>query len=561
MYLAPQAGHAPHQVPLEWIDKYKGKFDQGYEAIRAEILARQIELGLLPEGTELSPINPHGEPERTGPDGQPWPQLDTVRPWDSLTADEQRLFARMAEVFAGYISYCDDQLRSRARLPRGVGSARQHDRRRDLRQRRERRGWSERQLQRVALLQRRRRHPDLTLERIDELGSPKSYNHYNTGWAWAFDTPFPYWKRWAGAEGGVADMCFVSWPAKIKADGRPPAVHPRGRRRADDLRAARHRTARGAQGLPAEPDRGRELRRVADRPERAGQGDAVLHDARPALDLPRRLAGVDRAPAAQRAGATSSKDEWELFHLETDRSQSKNVAADDPERLEALKDLWFYYAGIYNGLPLDDRTALEQILAERPHGGPDRDRYEYFPNCADVPESAGVAINGRSYTIAAGVSLDSADAEGVLYAHGGVAGGHCLYVKDKRLHYAFNWVGTTCRRSRRTASITAGQHVVAVEFVVQGPSTDPDMPGFDGTADALHRRPGRRLRRHRHPARLLLPRRRRHLRRARQRLAGHARLRRPRHLRVHRRHDRQGRRRRHRRPLRRPRGTGPRPGS
>ncbi|MGZ6979336.1 MAG: sulfatase-like hydrolase/transferase, partial [Acidimicrobiia bacterium] len=110
LYLAPQAGHAPHHAPKDWIAKYKGRFDKGYEAIRAEILERQIKLGLLPEGTELSPINPHGEPDRTGPDGQPWPVLDTVRPWDSLSADEQRLFSRMAEVFAADISYHDHQV-------------------------------------------------------------------------------------------------------------------------------------------------------------------------------------------------------------------------------------------------------------------------------------------------------------------------------------------------------------------------------------------------------------------------------------------------------------------
>ena len=109
MYFAPEAGHAPHLGPEEWAAKYKGRFDQGYEAIRVEILARQKELGLLPEDTELSSINPHGEPESTGPDGQPWPHLDSVRPWDSLSADEQRLFSRMAEVFAGYLSYHDHQ--------------------------------------------------------------------------------------------------------------------------------------------------------------------------------------------------------------------------------------------------------------------------------------------------------------------------------------------------------------------------------------------------------------------------------------------------------------------
>ncbi|HMW46379.1 MAG TPA: sulfatase-like hydrolase/transferase, partial [Solirubrobacterales bacterium] len=110
LYLAPQAGHAPHHAPQEWIDKYKGRFDDGYEALREEILKRQIEMGILPEGTELSPINPHGEPQRTGPDGQPWPLLDTVRPWDSLSDDERQLFSRMAEVFAGYIAYADYEM-------------------------------------------------------------------------------------------------------------------------------------------------------------------------------------------------------------------------------------------------------------------------------------------------------------------------------------------------------------------------------------------------------------------------------------------------------------------
>jgi hypothetical protein len=176
------------------------------------------------------------------------------------------------------------------------------------------------------------------------------------------------------------------------------------------------------------------------------------------------------------------KDEWELFHLETDRAQTKNVAADDPVRLESLKQLWFYYAGIYNGLPLDDRSALEQVLAERPHGATARQRYEYFPNGADVPESAGVAINGRSYTIAAGVELESADAEGVLYAHGGVAGGHSLYVKDKRIKYVFNWVGTHLQTIEADRDITAGKHVLAVDFAVQGPNPDPKQPGFAGTA-------------------------------------------------------------------------------
>src|SRR4029453_6679372 len=110
MSFCPGCAHAPHHVFKEWADRYRGRFDQGYEAIRAGILENQQRLGLLPADTELSPINPHGEPEAPGPDGQPWPQLDFVRPWDSLSEDERRLFARMAEVYAGFVSYTDQQI-------------------------------------------------------------------------------------------------------------------------------------------------------------------------------------------------------------------------------------------------------------------------------------------------------------------------------------------------------------------------------------------------------------------------------------------------------------------
>jgi arylsulfatase len=175
------------------------------------------------------------------------------------------------------------------------------------------------------------------------------------------------------------------------------------------------------------------------------------------------------------------KDEWELFHLDTDRAQANNVASDHPDRIEAMKGLWFYYAGQYNGLPLDDRSALEQVLAERPRGAPVRARYEFYPHMADVPESAGPPINGRSYTIVCGVEVDSADAEGVLYAHGGVAGGHSLYVKDRRLTYVFNWVGTHLQTVTADRDLPVGKHALTAEFVVDGPNSDPAMRGFLGT--------------------------------------------------------------------------------
>ncbi len=481
MYLAPQAGHAPHLVSLEWADRYKGVFDQGYEAIREGILARQIELGLLPEGTQLSTINPHGEPERTGPDGQPWPQLDTVRPWDTLTEDEQKLFTRMAEVFAGYVSYYDDRLgrlldflEESGELENTLivvtsdnGASGEGGPNGSFNEWRFFNGV-----------------PDTfetTNPHIDELGTPASNNHYNTGWAWALDTPFPYWKRWAGAEGGVSDMCIVAWPARIPADSspRPQYVH------AVDVVPTVYdllgiEPPEVIKGHVQSPIEGESFASALTDPAVPGKRTqfytmlgqrSIYHDGW--------LACTVHPPLS--SWGNFDKDEWELFHLETDRSQSRNVATDHPDKLEELKGLWFYYAGVYDGLPIDDRNALEQVLAERPHGAPDRDQYIFYPGSSDVPESAGPQIPGRSYTIAAGVEISSSEVEGVIWAAGGVPGGHSLYVKDRRLHYTFNWVGTHLQDVVAETQLTTGRHLCVAEFAASGPSSNPDMPGTEGT--------------------------------------------------------------------------------
>lgn len=480
MYLASQAAHAPHHAPPEWIEKYRGRFDMGYEAIREQTLKRQKELGLLPENTELSPINPHGEPDRTGPDGQPWPALDLVRPWDSLSPDEQRLFARMAEVFAGYVSYTDhelgrvlDYLEESGQIDDTLivvvsdngGSGE---------------GGPNGSFNEWRFFNGVPDSTDLTIPHIDELGSPTSYNHYNTGWAWAFDTPFPYWKRWAGYEGGVADMCFVSWPARIDPQPEPrdqyvhavdvvPTIY-------DLLGIEGPEVIKGYPQNPIEGESFAASLSDAGATAKSSQFYAMLgqramyHEGWLACTLHPPLSGWGKF----------DQDEWELYDLREDRAQSKNVAAENPEKLAELQDLWHRYAEIYNGLPLDDRTALEQILADRPHAGTDRERYEYFPDTADVPEEGGVRINGRSYKIAASVNLVDAGAEGVVFAHGGVAGGHSLYVKDRKLRYAFNWVGSHLQLVESDREIDTGEHLLVADFAVAGPSQDPQLPGFAG---------------------------------------------------------------------------------
>lgn len=480
LYFSLDAAHAPHHVFTEWADKYMGTFDEGYEAIRAGILARQKELGLLPEDTELSGINPHGEPGATGPDGQPWPMLDTVRPWATLNDDEKKLFARMAEVFAGYVEYTDDQvgrvvdfLESSGQLDNTIivvlsdnGASGE--------------GGPNGTFNEWRFFNGAPTPTELTFQHIDELGSPASYNHYNTGWAWAFDTPFPYWKRWAGYEGGIADMCIVSWPAQVEPSSSPrpqyvhavdvvPTIY-------DLIGVTPPDTLNGFTQSPIEGESFAASLTDIGAPAKTTQFYAMLGQR--ALYEDGWLATTLHPPLS--GWGKFDQDVWELYHVQTDRSQSTNLADAEPDRVTAMIARWFELAEQYNGLPLDDRTALEQTLSERPSGAPKRDRYVYYPNSASVPEQSAVSIPGRSYTIAAGVGA-GVDAEGVLFAHGGVAGGHSLYVQDHRVTYAFNWLGTSLQVITADRDLEPGEHVITAEFTATGRNADPAMPGARGT--------------------------------------------------------------------------------
>jgi arylsulfatase A-like enzyme len=465
MYLCPGCAHAPHHVFKEWSDRYRGRFDEGYEAMREGILARQKQLGLLPEDVELSPINPHGEPDGiTGPDGQPWPQLDFVRPWDSLSDDERRLFARMAEVYAGFVSYTDhelgrflDDLEESGQLENTIvvvvsdnGASGE--------------GGPNGSFNENKFFNNVPDSVEENLRRIDELGGPQSYNHYNTGWAWAFDTPFPYWKRFAGYEGGTADMCLVSWPAGIAARGEArgqyvhavdivPTLY-------DLLGVESPPVLKGYTQSPIEGESFAASFTDPGAPERETQFYSML--GMRALYHQGWLANTLHPPLS--GWSSFERDVWELYDLRHDRAQTRNVAAEQPELLEQLKGLWFYYAGVYKGLPLDDRSALEIISSPRPQPTEPRERYVYYPDTSDVPESVAVNVRRRSYTIAAGATLDSAEAEGVLFAHGGVAGGHALYLQGGRLHYVYNWLGERIQKVSSEDEVTSGKHVFTAEF-------------------------------------------------------------------------------------------------
>ena len=217
LYYAPGAAHAPHHAPKEWIERDQGRFDMGYEAIREQILARQKELGIV-RPHRLPPINPIGTPQnRTGPDGKPFPIMDFTQSWDSLSDDEKHLFCRMAEVYAGFLSHADDQIGRLLDYLEEYGLRDNTMGHRRLRQRRLRRGWPQRLGERDEVHERIPDDMAENLSLIDDLGSPRTYNHYPNGWAMAFNTPFKMWKRY---EFEVAPPIRASSPGR-RASRRP----------------------------------------------------------------------------------------------------------------------------------------------------------------------------------------------------------------------------------------------------------------------------------------------------------------------------------------------------
>ncbi len=480
LYFCPGAAHAPHHVWKEWADRYKGKFDMGYEAIRAGILANQKRLGVLPESTQLSPINPHGEPNVQGPDGQPWPALDVVRPWESLSTEEKRLFIRQAEVYAGYVSYTDHEI---ARLLDYLEESRQLDNTiivvvSDNGSSAE--GGPNGSFNENKFFNGIPDTVEGNLPHLDDWGGPTSYPHYSSGWAWAFDTPFPYWKRYAGYEGGTGDICVVSWPkgipAKVGGEFRHQYTHAIDivPTLYDLLDITPPETIKGYAQSRIEGESFKASLTDPNAPEKEMQFYSML--GMRAIYHQGWLANTLHPPLS--SWSHFDDDVWELYHLAEDRCQLHNLAAQDPRRVEQLKTLWYFLALQFGGVPLDDRSMLELTTALQPPAKP-RTRYVYYPGCAPVPDASAVRVTGRSYTIAAGVTIDSPAAEGVLFADGGAGGGHCLYVQNQRLVYLYSWLGEELQRVVSSVELMPGRHALTAEFIQTG--QDPQTKSGMGT--------------------------------------------------------------------------------
>jgi len=458
MWFCPGANHAPHHSPREYADKYKGKFDDGYEAYREWVLQRMIEKGVMPEGTVLTPINPmpHDVAE-TAP-------LDAVRPWNTLSDDEKKLFSRMAEVYAGFSEYTDvqigriiDFLELTNQLENTLifycadnGASGEGTPNGSVNENKFFNGYPD----------------DLAenMKYLEVLGGPDTYNHYPTGWAVAFSTPFQMFKRYSQYAGGTCDPLVIHWPKAIKAKGE---VRHQYHHSTDivstilDVVGLEMPTV--YRGVTQYPLNGVSMRYTFDDAEAPTQKTrqyyamlgtrGIWQDGWKAAAMHAPISGVGHF----------DQDKWQLYHVDVDRAESKDLAAEHPEKLKELIAVWFDEAQKNNVLPLDDRTAVELLALHRPSEGAPRTRYIYLPFTTPVPESAAVNIRGRSYKIIADVNLTS-DAHGVIFAHGSRFGGHALFIKDRRLYYVYNFLGISPEQQFISDPLTQGKHALGMAF-------------------------------------------------------------------------------------------------
>jgi arylsulfatase len=459
MWFCPGANHAPHHSPKEYADKYKGKFDDGYEAYREWVLPRMIEKGLLPKDTQLTPINPLPD------DVAKTAQGDMVRPWNTLKPEEKKLFSRMAEVYAGFSEYTDAQV---GRIIEFLEQSKQLDN--TLIFYCADNGASGEGTPNGSVNENKffNGYPDDLAENmkyLDQLGSPETYNHYPTGWATAFSTPFKMFKRYSQFSGGTCDPLVIHWPKGIKAKGEvrdqyhhstdivPTILEVVGLEMPAVYRGVEQFPLNGVSMKYSFDDAKAKTKKEVQYYTMLGTR-GIWKDGWKASALHAPISGAGHF----------DKDVWELYHVDVDRSESKDLAKENPDKLKELIDVWFDEAKKNNVLPLDDRSAVELLTIQHPTSEPPRTRYIYYPFTSPIPEAVAVSIRGRSYKIVADVNITS-DAHGVIFAHGSRFGGHALFIKDRRLYYVYNFLGIKPEQKLVSKEeLQPGKHVLGMAF-------------------------------------------------------------------------------------------------
>jgi arylsulfatase A-like enzyme len=458
VYFAPGATHAPHHAPKSWIDKFKGQFDQGWDKVREETFARQRVLGVIPADTILTPRH------------------KSIPAWDSLKDDDKRLYARMQEVFAGFLAYTDSEI---GRLIDAIDQLGELDNTLVFYIVGDNGASPEGGItgtdNEAKLFNGILDRPEPGAKLIDELGGPLAYNNYPVGWAYAGSTPFKWTKQIASHFGGTRNPMVISWPKRIKDRG--------------GLRTQFHHVvdvaptvyeAVGIQppaevnGIAQKPIEGVSLVYTFDHPEAKGRrltqyfemigSRAIYHDGWVAAAFHGRIPWI-----AFPLGGTANVDDepWELYNIADDFSEAKDLAKDNPKKLRELQSLFWIEAAKYQVLPIDDRTATRLINNPQPQVAPGRTKATFYPGII-LTEFVAPNTKNRSFTIRASVNLSKSGAEGVLVAEGGRFGGYSLYIKNGKLTWHSNFLNSARYTITSSADVPLGKSQLRYEFTARG---------------------------------------------------------------------------------------------
>ena len=465
LYTSFGATHAPHHVPKEWVEKYKGKFDKGWDVVREETLANMKANGIVPEDTQLT-ARPEG-----------------VRPWDELNETEKTVYARLMEVYAGFAEHTDAQVLRLIETLEEIGEfdntlffyiAGDNGASAE--------GGLDGTYNELMALNGIPQKLDDVLARLDDLGTPKAFNHYPVGWAHAMNAPYQWTKQVASHFGGTRNGCAVSWPNGIKARGEirhqfhhvidivPTILETAGLPQPYMVNGIAQKPIEGVSMKYSFDDAEAEDRHVTQYFEMFGNR-GIYHEGWTAVTR-------HSIPWLLTEMPSFAEDEWELYDTNKDWSQANDLSKQMPEKLRKLQNLFLVEAAKYNVFPLDDRRSerFDASIAGRPDLPAGRRSMTFYPGMSHLTENTVLNVKNRSHTITAEVEIPEDGANGVIIAQGGRFAGWSLYVKDGAAKYVHNWFDSEYYYVGGEEKLPAGTMTIRYHFNFEGKT-----PGSGGT--------------------------------------------------------------------------------